>query len=230
VGFGALSGAYGLNGTLFQVAPYSAPLHGDFAGDYKFGQLVKHGDFGIGTFNDLDGELIAVDGKFYQYLSDGKLHPIKANQLMPWAAVQYFKPTIHKNLDNVANFKDLTGILSKTCPNPNTPCAIRIDGNFSIKYRIVRKQHKPYPPGSEVLKGQVVIERQNVKGTMVGYWSPQYWSVFMAPVHLHFVTADRSSGGHVLEVNVINGKLSAQPINEVQMYLPNTKSFSEVKM
>jgi acetolactate decarboxylase len=49
---------------------------GVYDGVQPAGEIEKHGDFGIGTFEALDGEMIAVDGRYYQVTSDGSVHVV----------------------------------------------------------------------------------------------------------------------------------------------------------
>jgi acetolactate decarboxylase len=51
--------------TLFQVSTIDALLAGAYDGDITFKELGKHGDFGLGTFQSLDGEMVELDGSFY---------------------------------------------------------------------------------------------------------------------------------------------------------------------
>ena len=39
-------------------------LEAVYDGDFSLSHIPEHGDFGIGTFNQLDGELIGFDGAF----------------------------------------------------------------------------------------------------------------------------------------------------------------------
>ncbi len=80
--------------TIFQVAPIAGLAEGVYDGNYTYGELKKHGDFGLGTFLDLDGEMIAVDGKFYQMLDNGHFKLVDDKQVVPFAEVNYFVPTI----------------------------------------------------------------------------------------------------------------------------------------
>ena len=57
--------------TLFQVSTSTAFVEGVFGGVVTVGELKQHGSFGLGTFDDLDGEMLALDGRFYQVLGDG---------------------------------------------------------------------------------------------------------------------------------------------------------------
>jgi hypothetical protein len=58
-------------GELYQTSLMSALLEGIYEGEVTYGELREHGDFGLGTFNQLDGEMVGFDGIFYQIRSDG---------------------------------------------------------------------------------------------------------------------------------------------------------------
>src|SRR3712207_8423939 len=58
--------------TLFQTSTIEALLDGNYEGDVTFAELEDRGDFGLGTFDALDGEMIALDGDFYQVRADRK--------------------------------------------------------------------------------------------------------------------------------------------------------------
>ena len=52
-------------------------MESGYDGDLTLKELQKKGSFGIGTFNELDGEMICFNNNFYQIKSDGKLYPVK---------------------------------------------------------------------------------------------------------------------------------------------------------
>jgi|SRR5580658_5831636 acetolactate decarboxylase len=52
--------------TLFQVPTSAALVEGIYQGAVRVSRLLQHGDFGLGTFTDLDGEMIVLDGVCYQ--------------------------------------------------------------------------------------------------------------------------------------------------------------------
>ena len=120
--------------------------------------------------------------------------------------------------------------MSNIIVNKNIPYAIRIDGTFgSLKLRSLRKQNKPYPPLAQASEEQAIFDLKNVKGSIVGFWFPQYWAGIAVPgYHLHFVTQDRKTGGHVLEINLVKGQVSMEPLYQIQVHLPNTQSFAQV--
>src|SRR5690349_11376074 len=77
---------------VFQVATIGSLALGVYDGNYDYGSLMKHGNFGVGTFLDLNGEMVAIDGDFYQIESSGKLKLVNAKQIVPFAEVTFFKP------------------------------------------------------------------------------------------------------------------------------------------
>src|ERR1700749_2193112 len=79
-------------GELYQTSLMSALMAGIYEGDAAYGQIRKHGDFGVGTFNDLDGEMVGFDGGFYQLRSDGSVRPVTDDQKTPFTVVTFFRP------------------------------------------------------------------------------------------------------------------------------------------
>src|ERR1700677_3990523 len=57
--------------TLFQVSTSAALVEGLYQGAVQVDLILAHGDFGLGTFIDLDGEMVVLDGFYYQVSSDG---------------------------------------------------------------------------------------------------------------------------------------------------------------
>jgi acetolactate decarboxylase len=64
------------NHTLYQVSTAIALVEGVYQGAVRVGTLREHGDLGLGTFVDLDGEMVIVDGHFFQVRSDGTVREV----------------------------------------------------------------------------------------------------------------------------------------------------------
>ncbi len=60
------------NGKFFQVSTLQALALGFSKSVIPVEDLLKHGDTGLGTFEDVDGEMIVLDGKCYRARDDGK--------------------------------------------------------------------------------------------------------------------------------------------------------------
>jgi alpha-acetolactate decarboxylase len=110
--------------------------------------------------------------------------------------------------------------------------AIRIQGNFPyLKFRSVPKQTPPYRPLADALKEQSIFELKNVNGTLVGFRTPKYMQgVNLNGYHFHFITANRKSGGHILDGQFKNAKIEVDTISNVQMNLPQTAEFEQANL
>ncbi len=208
--------------TLTQVSTIDALLAGYYDGVMPLDQLSKYGNFGIGTFNKLDGEMIVLDGTIYQFKSDGKIYKADLNNTTPFASVVEFKGNSNTSIRPVKTFVEFQSEIDKTIKNKNLFYAVKVTGKFSyIKTRTVPAQEKPYKPLSEVTKTQPTFEKKDVDGTLVGFLLPAFTSGVNVPgYHLHFLSADKTFGGHVLELSIEEANVEIQEINNFYMTLP----------
>jgi acetolactate decarboxylase len=212
---------------LFQVSTLSALQEGVYDGVISLQELSKHGDFGIGTFAGLDGEMIELNGKFYQIRADGRVYLMDETVKTPFAVVTYFEADQKVALKAPLNYQQLQTYIQTLLPTRNIPYAIKISGEFQyVKTRSVPRQNKPYPRLVEVTKNQPTFELGKVKGTIFGYWLPQYLAeVNMAGYHFHFLTDDRQAGGHLLECRLNAGTLELDYTYGLHLVLPEQSDF-----
>jgi len=217
---------------IFQTSTINALLEGVYDGDMTYGQLREHGDFGLGTFNALDGEMIAFDGMFFQIKSDGTASLVDDAEQTPFAVVQFFEPEVAQGLDRAMDYAQLKAYLHTLIPSTNFFCAIRIDGLFTyMKTRSVPRQTKPYPPLIEITKTQPVFEFSDVSGTLVGFCFPDYAQGVNVPgYHLHFLTEDRKAGGHILDCRVQRGRVMVEHTSDFHMELPTQGTFLDADL
>jgi acetolactate decarboxylase len=217
---------------LFQASTLQALMNGVYDGDFSFGDLTKHGDFGLGTFEALDGEMVGLDGKFYQVKTDGKAYPVSPTQKTPFGEVTFFKADKTLELNGTPDLKQLEQHLSTRLPSENFPYAIKITGKFSyIKTRSDPRQARPYPPLAEVARHQKVFEFRDVDGIIVGFFHPRYLAgVNVTGYHFHFLTADRRAGGHLLDCRFQQARVELSRIDDFQLRLPHTAEFSRTDL
>ena len=217
---------------LFQTSTINALLEGVYDGEITFRELGQHGDFGIGTFNGLDGEMIGLDGSFYQVKADGVAYPVDDSMKTPFAVVTFFESDRSVLLDKTVDYKQLEQYLDSLLPTKSIFYAIRITGTFEyIKTRSVPRQKKPYPRLVEVVKNQPTFELSDVEGTMVGFRCPVYVEGINVPgYHIHFITSDRESGGHLLECRMKDVKIEIDYTSRFYMVLPESGEFHEVDL
>src|SRR5215211_797133 len=183
--------------TFFQASTLDSLFGGKLEGDLSFAQLAEHGDLGIGTLNGLDGEMIAVDGRYMRADADGVVSDVSPDARTPFAVVTFFEPTAAFTIDEPLDYEAFLGRLGR---GGAPSCAVRVDGDFElVRARSVPRQRPPYLSLAEVAKEQHVFELPRVSGTIVGFRFPDYARGLEVPgYHLHFVDAERHRGGHVL--------------------------------
>ena len=218
--------------TLTQISTIDALLAGAYDGQMTLGKLKTRGDFGIGTFDALDGELILLDNTVYQARADGSVHIMPDGATTPFATVVQFDPDQSIPLIGPFTEKGLEQQIDQLAPNRNLFLAVRIDGCFdSIKIRSVPKQTKPYPPLADVAEQQTVFEHTDIAGTLLGFRCPAFVKGINVPnYHLHFISNDRTIGGHVLDLSVTKATLRLDRCNKFFMELTERNDFSALDL
>lgn len=206
-----------------QVATIDALLAGVYDGHMTLAKLRTYGDFGLGTYDKLDGEMILLGGTFYQVLADGRVAKPSPETLTPFATVSFFDPVKWISVQKQTGKEALEQLIDAHAPDPNQFCAFRIEGVFSrIKTRSVPAQEKPYRPLSEITANQPVFELTEQAGTLMGFRSPAYVKGINVPgYHMHFLSDDLSGGGHVLDVVMERGTVAIDDrFTWMSMYIP----------
>ncbi len=219
--------------TAFQTSTIDALLAGVYDGKMTCGELLEHGDFGIGTFNHLNGEMVILDGTVYQVRSCGKVFTPGPKQKTPFATVCEFESEKVVPLKSGLDYEGFKKQLDKVAPNQNFFYAIKITGKFkTMKTRSVPEQHKPYPPLKEVTKHQPEFNMENISGTVVGFRCPPYVKGINVPgYHLHFISDDKTKGGHILKFELLNGECEIDILNQYFLTLPvDDKEFAETNL
>ena len=163
---------------LFQFSLISALMDGVASSGLPISEILEHGDHGLGTFQNLVGELIVLDGEAYQMKSDGSIISLAADpgKISPFAAVTRFRPTV-KDAGPLRCKQDLYALVSKLLPSShNHFVAIRVDGTFSLAtVRTVGGQTTPHEGLVDVGKHQTSHTlKEAMVGTIVGIRSPKY--------------------------------------------------------
>lgn len=214
------------NNRIYLTAPVNALVEGIFEENIPVAEIQKHGDFGLGTFNDLDGELVLLDGQIYRAAADGSVSLAGPQSLSPFACVTFFHPTSSEISNGELTYAGFLAWLTGLMPSPNIFYAFRIEGLFNqVKTRSVpRQQH--YRPLVEATKDQPEFYFNNVTGTLVGFFTPVFMASVNVPgLHLHFLSQDRQEGGHVLECQVKQVKAEIQFLYALELSLPHNLDY-----
>lgn len=211
---------------LFQVSTATALVEGVSGGVVTVGELKQHGDFGLGTFDGLDGEMIAFDGAFYQVRGSGAVSEPSDEALVPFAVVTEFRPERAFTLQRIASFDDLATRLDRRRRTDNLFHAVRIDGRFDhVRTRSVNKTGPGVPLVAAAAR-QAEFVLTDVRGPLIGFWTPIYAGTLnVAGWHLHFLSEDRTAGGHVLECRGSSLRVRMQDLAAVRLAMPETQAF-----
>jgi acetolactate decarboxylase len=101
-----------------------------------------------------------------------------------------------------------------------------------MKVRAIPAQHKPYPTLTDAAKNQSVFTYRDVKGTVVGFYTPVFFKgLNVVGYHLHFISDDRHTGGHILDFTVpANTTVEYDMTPEFTMSLPTSGAFAGVDL
>ena len=185
---------------LYQTSTLSALNVGDFDGDVTMAALLDRGNFGLGTFNALDGEMIVLDGQVYQVRADGLPTLADAAVKTPFAAITMFGTDQTLAVNEAVDCPQLQAMIDSQLPTLDAPYAIKVSGEFTtLQVRAPHTQTEPYPTLADALADQVVFDLENIRGTLVGFRLPPYMAdANAAGYHFHFISDDEQHGGHVL--------------------------------
>lgn len=214
---------------LYQYSTMAALMDGAFSGTTTVEKLLQHGDFGIGTFEGVDGEMILLDGEVYKTDSFGISSLQPKDAILPFANITKFSSN-YKIIGD-ATFENLAEKIGDYL-NPNYFYAIKITGDFrKMDTRSPKKHEKPYPPLLDILKTQSIFNYENTSGTIVGFFSPEYvQGVGIGGLHLHYISDDRTQGGHVFNFDIKDATIEvSKPLN-FTLELPQSDEYKAVNI
>jgi len=93
--------------TLYQISTATALVEGIYQGAVRVQDLRAHGDHGLGTFEELDGEMVIVNGHFFQVRCDGSVREVADDVLTPFAVITRFLPETEITLDQCPDLRSL---------------------------------------------------------------------------------------------------------------------------
>ena len=211
---------------VYLSAPIIALVEGFYVENTTMALIKEHGDFGLGTFNYLDGEMVILDGNVYQIRSDGDVYSVKDDEQSPFACVTFFSPDTFDDIEENHTSKGFHDLLNALIPSENMLYAIRIDGVFSyVRTRAVPRSEN-YKPLVEATANQPVFDFYDAQGCLAGFYTPRFMEGLNAPgYHMHFLTEDRRHGGHLIECTLKKVRIGIQHVPKLDLGLPITLDF-----
>jgi acetolactate decarboxylase len=217
--------------SLFQVSTSNALVQGVFRAAVTVADLKRHGDFGLGTFEGLDGELVMLDGVCYRATAGGVVTSPGDDSGTPFAVVTRFRSDHDRTLDSAATMRDLTGHIDDWKPSENLFIGIRVEARFGS---LVMRAACKAAPGEglvEATSHQSEYRATDITGTLVGFWAPRYARAVSVPgYHFHFISNDRTLGGHVLDLAASDLDVAIHIDSELHIAIPETAEFLEADL
>ncbi len=216
---------------MFQVSTLQALAKGYSKDVVTVGELLEHGDTGLGTFRNVDGEMILVDGHCYQALDDGSIVEASPDMGVPFSSVTRFQAQTEFEISDIGNIDELKILLDRKVEEGfglNSMHVVRIDGHFTKVYaRSVAGYEARFITLKEILsEKQKEFCFENIDGTLVCICYPDYMEGINAVGwHLHFISKDRRHGGHVFDIDLAQATAKLAKISRIEIQLPTDIEF-----
>lgn len=199
-------------------------MAGLYEGSLTIGELLQHGDLGIGTLDAIDGELIILDGKAYQAKGSGKepeVIEVSSDVKVPYAAVIFHQAEVIFKQRFEMTHKELQARIESYYDGENLFRSIKIHGHFAqMHVRMIPKSNSDRK-FADVASHQPEFTRENITGTILGFWTPEiFHGVSVAGYHLHFISDDHRFGGHVLDYVITQGTIEVGAVDQLDQRFP----------
>ena len=215
-----------MSSMLYMNSPINALLEGFYRDDITIATLRTKGDFGIGTFNNLDGEMLALGGRFFQLDLDGNARQVADDMKTPFSTVCHFQPALTEEIAAPLSWTAFTAQLKGILPSDNMFYALHMEGRFrSVQTRSVPHTEN-YRPLSEATDHQKLRSFANVDGHLVGFYTPSFVPSINVPgYHFHFIDKDFTAGGHLLNCEPEHLDVRLQVFFSMELTLPKTLDY-----
>ena len=217
--------------TMYQVSTLQALAMGYSRAVVSVETFLQHGDIGLGTFENVDGEMILLDGKCYRAMEDGAVVPADDDMGVPFAVTTFFRQGGKFSVQDIEDMEALKRLLDLKIEEGfglNSMHVVRVDGLFSmINARSESAYRSQHVSLKEILqKTQKDFSFRDIRGTLVCVYFPDYMDGINAPGwHLHFLSEDRTLGGHVFDLKMNSGDVTVNKISRIQIELPTAPAF-----
>ncbi|MBR5088371.1 MAG: acetolactate decarboxylase [Ruminiclostridium sp.] len=220
-----------VNAKIFQVSTLQALALGYSRAVINVGELMRHGDIGLGTFEDVNGEMIVVDGHCYRADEKGDVSEADGEIGVPFSSVTFFKEDRFCEIGGADSIEKLKGLLDLRIEENyglNSMHIVRIDGSFR---RVSARSESGYRAHHVTLKDALSETQKDfffddINGTLVCVYYPDYMdSINASGWHLHFISEDRKKGGHVFDVSMERGTAYFDKITNIEITLPHEPAF-----
>ena len=220
-----------MHNKMFQVSTLHALVAGYTRSVITVGELENRGNIGLGTFEGVDGEMILLDGVCYRARQDGSVVRPTPGTGVPFASAASVEGGTSFELEETRGIDALK--LELTCKIDeayalNSMHVATVSGTFdSVSARSESAYHADHITLKDMLattQREFIFEKLN--GTLVCVYHPDYMDGINAPGwHVHFLSEDRTRGGHVFDLSLVSGRAVMHKIDCIEIQLPATPAF-----
>ena len=216
---------------MFQVSTLQALALGYSKSVVTVSELTRHGDIGLGTFEDVNGEMILVDGHCYRADEKGEISEAEGRMGVPFSCVSFFQVDKCSELSGIHSMEQLTRWLNLRIEEDfglNSMYIVRVDGSFR---KLFARSESSYRAHHVTLKDalsetQREFAFEDIRGTLICVYFPDYLDGINASGwHLHFISEDRRKGGHVFDLSLEHGNACFDKISKLEISLPQEPAF-----
>ncbi len=216
---------------MYQVSTLQALALGYTKSVITVKDLMEQGNTGLGTYEGVDGEMIVIDGRCYRAKDDGGVEEAEETMGIPFASVCSMEEARDFELEYVKNVEGLKQYLNNLIEEwfgLNSMHMVRIDGFFDL---VDARSETGYFAMHVSLKDmlaetQKAFQFENVEGSLICVYYPDYMDgINAAGWHFHFISKDRTKGGHVFEVKLREGHGRMDKITQIEIQLPTDPGF-----
>ncbi len=218
---------------LYHYSIWAALVNKVYEGNLTVKEAKTHGDLGLGTYNGVDGELVLLDGIFYQIPYTGKAMIKNDSDHIAYLNATFFNKDLSFELNDKINYDSLRNLLRQHFPSRNFFYAFKIHAEFdSLKLGSFYKQERPYLETlGSLMPGRPTFDHRNISGTMVGFFCPDFiGDINAAGFHFHFISDDKKTGGHVLEFSGRKFNVEIDKLGSYHFVLPETDDFNKANL
>lgn len=208
---------------MVQIGTYDYLTQPDFTGLADVRQIAQGHTIGLGTFANLDGELVMVGGTVYQVRPDGTPREASESARTPFMQAINFRPETNAPIPPGTTCAQLPALITEVAQRSNGIIAVRVRGTFTdLITRSVTADPPPFQPLSQTIAEQTVFPLGQQRAVLVGFWQGRdALGIGQDGLHLHGLNTNRTAGGHVLSCTAGSDvQLSVQSISHVRVHTP----------
>jgi acetolactate decarboxylase len=226
------------NRVFYQAKPFVALYDGVYEGVTTVREAKKHGRWGEGSPDGLNGEMVVIDGVFYHIDPTGYAHVLPDDAVICFAEIAHFEADETIKLPDGLTFANLGAFLDPKLTTVNAFWVLRFRGRFKmIQARSFAAPAKgpdgKWPPLYEVLAGENKFIFSDVDATLISFRSPPYITNFwgVPGYHIHCLThEERKRGGHVLDFEIHEGVVEVHRLNHWLVDMPKDPLFDKTDL